>query len=68
MRVIGVFYNKLSANTKRRIFYETHHNLSHRAGGVWTSLVFNGEQSPIVSEKTLKKCLRSTVVRTMQDT
>lgn len=38
-------------------FYETHHRLSHRAGGAWTSLVFNGEQSPIVNEDTLKEML-----------
>ena len=38
-------------------FYETHHRLSHRAGGAWTSLVFNGEQSPLVNEKTLQEML-----------
>ncbi len=31
-------------------FYETHHSLSMDEGGVWNNLVFNSEESPIVSE------------------
>ena len=38
-------------------FYETHHRLSHRNGGAWTSLTFNGEQSPIVSDEMLLEML-----------
>lgn len=30
-------------------FYDTHHTLSQGEGGVWNSLVFNSEESPIVS-------------------
>lgn len=30
-------------------FYDTHHGLSMDEGGVWNNLVFNSEQSPIVS-------------------
>lgn len=36
-------------------FYDTHHKLSHRSGGVWRALTFNGEQSPLVSEKVLRE-------------
>lgn len=39
------------------MFYDTHHKLSHRVGGAWTSLTFNGEESPIVSRKTIKEML-----------
>lgn len=38
-------------------FYETHHRLSHRNDGAWTSLTFNGEQSPIVSDEMLLEML-----------
>lgn len=38
-------------------FYDTHHKLSHRAGGSWTALTFNGEMSPIVTVKTLREML-----------
>ncbi|HCA5286852.1 TPA: terminase [Acinetobacter nosocomialis] len=38
-------------------FFDTHHKLSIKVGGVWTSLVFNGERSPIVSIKKLKESL-----------
>lgn len=37
------------------MFYDTHHKLSHINGGVWTALKFNGEQSPIVSVKSIKE-------------
>lgn len=30
-------------------FYDTHHSLSQEDGGVWNALVFNSEDSPIVS-------------------
>lgn len=38
-------------------FHATHHRLSYKVGGVWTSLVFNGEESPLVSEKTIHEML-----------
>lgn len=38
-------------------FYNTHHAWSHRAGGVWVALTFNGEESPLVSEKTIAEML-----------
>lgn len=38
-------------------FYDTHHRLSYRNGGDWISLRFNGEESPIVSLKSLKEQL-----------
>lgn len=43
--------------TSSGFFFDTHHKLSHRAGGVWTALTFNGEESPIVSIKKLKEAL-----------
>jgi hypothetical protein len=39
-------------------FFDTHHRLSHKAGGVWTALTFNGEQSPLVSEAVLREMLQ----------
>lgn len=39
------------------MFYDTHHKLSHRVGGDWVSLVFNGEESPIVSKKSIREQL-----------
>lgn len=39
-------------------FYDTHHRLSHRAGGVWVALTFNGEHSPLVSKKTIAEMLQ----------
>ena len=38
-------------------FYDTHHKLSHKNGGVWIALEFNGELSPIVSRKKLIEAL-----------
>lgn len=35
------------------MFYDTHHKLSHHNNGVWIALKFNGEQSPIVSKKSI---------------
>lgn len=37
------------------LFYETHHKLSHRAGGIWIALTFNGEESPLVSKRSLEE-------------
>ena len=34
-------------------FYDTHHKLSKHQGGVWDSLVFNSEESPIASKEFL---------------
>jgi len=31
-------------------FYDTHHSLSRSRGGVWCSLVFDSEESPLVSD------------------
>ncbi|MBF7696191.1 hypothetical protein [Acinetobacter rathckeae] len=39
------------------MFYDTHHRLSHRVGGAWVSLVFNGEESPIVSMASIREQL-----------
>lgn len=39
-------------------FYDSHHKLSHRAGGVWTALTFNGEESPLVTLKTIREMLQ----------
>ncbi len=35
-------------------FYETHHKWAVRNGGLWTSLVFNSEDSPIVSDEFIR--------------
>jgi hypothetical protein len=34
-------------------FYESHHKLSKREGGHWTALVFNSEESPLVSKSKI---------------
>lgn len=34
-------------------FFDTHHKLSQRAGGVWNALVFNSEDSPLVAESKI---------------
>lgn len=38
-------------------FFDSHHKLSHRAGGAWRAMTFNGEMSPIVTVKTLREML-----------
>lgn len=38
-------------------FYDTHHKLSHKNGGVWIALEFNGEMSPLVSKAKLIEAL-----------
>ena len=38
-------------------FYDTHHKLSHKNGGKWIALKFNGELSPIVSRDKLIEAL-----------
>jgi hypothetical protein len=38
-------------------FYDTHHKLSMAAGGIWNSLIFNSEDSPIVSIRKIKEAL-----------
>lgn len=35
-------------------FYDTHHKLSTENGGPWTSLIFNSEDSPIVSDEFIR--------------
>lgn len=40
------------------MFYDTHHRLSSKNGGDWIALRFNGEDSPIVSLKSLQEQLR----------
>lgn len=36
-------------------FYDTHHKLAKRNGGVWNALTFNGEESEIVSDEVIKE-------------
>jgi hypothetical protein len=38
-------------------FYDTHHKLSKHQGGVWDSLVFNSEESPIADDPFLHEKL-----------
>lgn len=38
-------------------FHDTHHKLSKAVGGVWTSLIFNSEDSPLVSINKIKEAL-----------
>lgn len=38
-------------------FYDTHHKLSKHQGGVWDSLVFNSEESPLASPQFLAEKL-----------
>lgn len=38
-------------------FYDTHHKLSYKNGGIWINLCFNGELSPIVSKEKLIEAL-----------
>lgn len=38
-------------------FFDTHHKLSRKLGGVWNALTFNGEESEIVSEEVIKEQL-----------
>ena len=38
-------------------FYDTHHKLSKHQGGVWDSLVFNSEESPLASKEFLAEKL-----------
>lgn len=39
------------------LFYDTHHKLSHKNGGKWNALKFNGEESPIVSKDKIIEAL-----------
>lgn len=43
--------------TNTGFFYDTHHTLSHKSGGIWIALTFNGEMSPLVSESKLVEAL-----------
>ena len=43
--------------TNTGFFYDTHHSLSYKAGGIWISLTFNGELSPLVSKAKLIEAL-----------
>lgn len=38
-------------------FYDTHHKLSKAVGGIWNSLIFNSEDSPLVSLNKIKEAL-----------
>ncbi|MCO8088184.1 Hint domain-containing homing endonuclease [Acinetobacter indicus] len=38
-------------------FFDTHHKLSTRAGGVWNSLIFNSEDSPLVADSKIRESL-----------
>lgn len=43
--------------TNTGFFYDTHHKLSHKNGGVWIALEFNGEMSPLVSKEKIIEAL-----------
>ncbi|MDO5769899.1 MAG: hypothetical protein Q4P13_10365 [Psychrobacter sp.] len=43
--------------TTTGFFFDTHHKLSHRNGGVWIALEFNGELSPLVSRAKIREAL-----------
>lgn len=43
--------------TNTGFFYDTHHKLSYKNGGVWIALEFNGELSPLVSKSKLVEAL-----------
>ena len=38
-------------------FFDTHHKLSTKAGGVWTALIFNSEDSPLVADSKISESL-----------
>lgn len=38
-------------------FFDSHHKLAKKNGGVWNALIFNGEESPIVSDEVIKEQL-----------
>lgn len=38
-------------------FYDTHHKLSMKAGGVWNALIFNSEDSPLVADSKIRESL-----------
>lgn len=38
-------------------FYDTHHKLSKRAGGVWNALVFNSEETRLVAKSKIKEAI-----------
>lgn len=38
-------------------FFDTHHKLSIKAGGVWNALIFNSEESPIVATSKIRESL-----------
>lgn len=38
-------------------FYDTHHKLSIKAGGIWNALIFNSEDSPLVAESKIRESL-----------
>lgn len=38
-------------------FFDTHHKLSTKAGGVWNAIVMNSEDSPIVADSKIKEAL-----------
>ncbi|WP_230656872.1 hypothetical protein [Psychrobacter sp. I-STPA10] len=39
--------------TNTGFFFDTHHKLSHKNGGIWIALEFNGELSPLVSKSKI---------------
>ena len=40
------------------LFHATHHHLSHKAGGRWTALTFNGEHSPLVNKSSIVEAIQ----------
>ena len=43
--------------TNTGLFFDTHHSLSYKNGGIWIALEFNSEVSPLVSRKKLIEAL-----------
>lgn len=40
------------------VFYDTHHKLSERRGGVWRTITMNSEESPLVSDAFIEEKLK----------
>lgn len=38
-------------------FFDTHHKLSTRAGGVWNAIIMNAEDSPLVADSKIREAL-----------
>ena len=49
--------NRMCLTSQPAVFFDTHHKLSMKAGGVWNALIFNSEDSPLVSESKIRESL-----------